>query len=641
MFPFGSMAVFVRSIASDQVSALGFRMEFVLLFSFLFFLVTSFVWMVFWFYPQGVPARFVHWCMCFLRELTIAFSLFGIIFLFMRHVPLWSLRGAISYGTLVLVFGIEFFLRPAGLNDVPHTSLERPFAVVNRLISKIGNGHTRLLKIIVSFLPVGIVCFYIFFVLDASLFDYGPYSSWNDETSYWVWLRSFRHVGLNSGYNAPNELLAALEIGRYGEASPFYLYVYGLLARVVGWYPFIPVLINFIFLTSSILLFLHSFKLDVWQVVLGGLAVSLTWPVLLFLPITTHETLNQSIGIILAVVFIKLLTGRDALPTPMKVVFVLFVYFAALVRLSWGLLLIPVLFYSLNGSLQKRGILSILFGIGLFISAIMLVGLFLPPINNSILETLRSDPRRDLSIIFEKLYSQILLMLGSGWRNPNIGVLFQMALVIGWNAADLFRAIRSRTSFESIAGGFDAFHFYNTTSLLFAGLTFYLVRGFYRTFAPAMLVVSLLLVYRRDYRRLLVLLAVNLFFFSAYVNMDDFGDLQIIHADYTRKILQAAQIQTEIEKYIVYDSDAETPWCNTILIPLGFYDSRLALLPPGIGVSYILRPVTFQLPIKSRYVLFDTATYETYRDQTNLDLLVSLPIGDLYKNLDANCPAGP
>jgi hypothetical protein len=635
------MVVFVRSIVSGQIFLLGFPREFVIWFSFIIFLSSSFVGIALWFYPQTAPARFFHWCMRFLRELIIVLSLLGTLVLLMQRIPIISLRGGISYGVLLLVIGIEYFLRPAGLENIPHKSLEVPFATISRWILKIGNWPTRPLNFIIAFLPVGIVCFYIYFVLDADLSDYGPYSFWNDEASYWVWLRSFSYVGLNSGNNAPNELLASLEISRYGEASPYYIYVYGLLAQAVGWYPFIPVLINFILLFLSILLFVHLINLDIWQVIFVGLAVNLTWPVLLFLPITAHETLNQSIGIVLAIVFIKLLTRREAVPTSLKVVFVLFVYFATLVRLSWGLLLIPVLFYSLNGSFQKRGILSVLLGFGLFASAVVLMGILLPPINNSILETLRDGPGKSLLIIFEKLYPQIALMLESGWRNPNISIMFQMALVIGWSGAYLFRSVRARISFESIAGGFAAFHFYNVTSLLFAGLTFYLIGGFYRTFAPAMLIVFLLLVYRRNYRQLSALLVVNVIFFSSYVNLNDYGDLRIIQMDYTSKIPQATQIQAEIKKYVVYDSEAENPWCNTLLIPLRFYDSRLTLLPPGIGVSYILRPLTFQLPIKSRYVLFDAATYETYRDQANLDLLTSLPIGDLYKNLDANCPGTP
>jgi len=185
---------------------------------------------------------------------------------------------------------------------------------------------------------------------------------------------------------------------------------------------------------------------------------------------------------------------------------------------------------------------------------------------------------------------------------------------------------------------FEAFDIYNLASLGVAGLIFYLPVGFYRTFAPALIIVYLLLVVRKDYKFLSALLVVNILFFSSFMNhLYNIGNYQIVKIDYTETISDASRIQAEINKIIVYDDNASNPWCNTLLIPLAYYDSRLMLIPPGIGISYILTPETFLVPIKSKYVLFDPQTFETFQSRSNLNLISSLPIGNLYLNRDADC----
>jgi hypothetical protein len=407
----------------------------------------------------------------------------------------------------------------------------------------------------------------------------------------------------------------------------------------MGWLPVIPIYINFILLSLSIFLFLWITKLDAGQIIFAGFAIILNWPVLLFLPLTTHETLNQAIGILITIMIIWLLPNRKRVGYWSKLGIILFVYFATLIRLSWGLLLIPMLFYCINGKLVWRGLLSILLGGGLYLSVVLLMSYFLPPLNNSILRGFTSGISEGPRIFLDLIYMQFAYMFQPKQFTPNILVMFEMLIVIGWSLYRLMHFARSnKPNILSILDSPEMFNVYNMVSLGLAGLTFYLYEAFYRTFAPAMLIVYLLQVARKDYKFLSALLVVNVLFFSAYMTYHyGIGDYQIVRTNYTTGIPHGSQIRSEVEKHIIYVPSAKSPWCNTLLIPLRYYDSRLTLIPPGIGVSYILDPETYQLPIKSRYILFDQETYDMYKDRVDLELLVTLPIGDLYRNRDVDC----
>lgn len=97
--------------------------------------------------------------------------------------------------------------------------------------------------------------------------------------------------------------------------------------------------------------------------------------------------------------------------------------------------------------------------------------------------------------------------------------------------------------------------------------------------------------------------------------------------------------QETINRLISYDANANNAWCNTILIPLDFYDTRLTSLRPGIGVSYIYSFPMPNAPLRSKYLWITEKDYAALVEQNALraDLLAELPIGRLYRNLDANC----
>jgi hypothetical protein len=340
----------------------------------------------------------------------------------------------------------------------------------------------------------------------------------------------------------------------------------------------------------------------------------------------------------LAIVFFRLLADRERLSLPVRVLFVVLVFLSALIRLSWGLLLIPVVFYCLNGSLLRRILLAALLGAGLYVAALLFTSYLVPPTNNSILQNLRGSLTTGPQVLVEYISRQLTQMFKLRQLTPNIAVVLQILIIFGWNLVRLVRMVRSKISVHSILQSRAVLDMYNVASLAAAGFLFYIQMGFYRTFTPTLLIVYLLQAAKKDYRPLTILLVINLLFFHSYMTFFyGIGDAGIIRSDYTTQGSERPQVQLELEKWIAFDEATQNPWCNTLLIPLDFYDSRLTMVPAGIGISYVLDIDTLQTPLKSKYLLLDQNTYDALGGRLHAMKLSSLSIGDLYYNRDSGC----
>ncbi len=642
-FAFSGWLILALSLRSEQETLFGLSAGLIIGISLGLVLFSLPIVVAFWFFPHSALVLCLYWLIRFFREQICLFASLGVLYLLTVRAEPLSIRGGIPAINLILLLVTALLVPPVRSGCFPLPWMKRFFTFLEKLIGRLHSVPTWVLSTVAAFLPILIVCAYIYLGLHARLSDYGPYSSWKDETAYWLRVRSFSQVGLNVGQNVPNELIAPAAFNHYGEGSPLYIYVYGSIARLTGWSPQLTILINFVILAVAIVLFIYLTKLDPLQIAFTGLIVVLTWPVLAYLPMTTHETLNQAIGFIVAAIFFILLTHREQVKPLTRAFFVFWIYLATLVRLSWGLLLIPVIFYSLEGKIFSRVFSAILLGLGLFVSATLITNYLVPPVNNSIFLAVKDSLIRGPQVFTERILDQFSQMFRSGRFNANIAVMFQIAAIIGWNMVRLGRLIKSKLSAAEILQSRTVFDLYNMATLALAGLVFYLQSGFHRTFAPSMLLVYLLQAAKKDYKFLGTLLALNIAFFYFYMGPDT-GAARIIRADFTAEFPQRVSLQSKFEKWIVFDSTTQNPWCNTLLVPLDYYDYRLTIIPPGIGISYISNDSvaaysTIKTPIKSKYLLLDQGTYDLLADQLNVKLLGSASIGDLYYNLDSGCAA--
>ena len=92
---------------------------------------------------------------------------------------------------------------------------------------------------------------------------------------------------------------------------------------------------------------------------------------------------------------------------------------------------------------------------------------------------------------------------------------------------------------------------------------------------------------------------------------------------------------------VSYDPDAE-PWCNTVLFDLYYLlgeTSVMVAVPHGFGLSITEAVPEGRMPDapQSAYIALRDGNYESYREGLNLEPVLALPEGMLYRNLDADC----
>jgi hypothetical protein len=607
-----------------------------------------------WYFPKGKLVTGFYWLFQALRELIILLTLYGLLYYIIK-LPLFYIKGGGIHINTTLLFSssgsvpllnifciliMAFFVQPTDQTKFPFQALERLSKLKKDLSEKLDLLPSWGLSLLIALLPVVFVCAIIYLGFGAKLSDYRPYA-WNDATSYWMWVRDFSYYGFNVGYNVPGELTAPASFNHFGEGSPFYIYFYGAIGWLVGWSPQLPILINFGLLALALYWFTWSMKFDSWQILLTGLAILSFWPILVYLPTSSQETLNQAIGIGLAAIFFQLFS-KKAIKPYIKVLFVFCLFIAALVRLSWTLWFFPLLFLCVDGGLVKKLTISIIVGTILFISVIGITKYLVPPVQNSMFlvlgQAMIQGPRAVISYFFD----QTKYMLRVDQITPSIAIVFELLIILGFSAWQLWKLIKKKLPFKLILQSPPAFDTYNVITLLSAGMLFYLVDGFPRAFIPPLLVLALLQIAQKKYKLVNAILVLNILFSPSVINYQGdnyFGNLKSWRIDYTAQHPEIPRLQTAFKELMAFDHKTDNSWCNTVLVPLDYYDYRVTTFPPGIGISYFINLPVRQAHLKSKYLLFDQKTFEIITQNENLhtELLASLPVGNLYYNLDSGC----
>ena len=585
------------------------------------------------FFSQSKLAAIAYQIFRYLRGAILLIAAITLLQLIKINVHLFSINGMILYIIIILPAIMTIFVQPIAKEQ---SLFSRYY---NRILEfeKYFNEKTKaipgwLISALIAILPIIIICAIIYWGFGAKLSDFRPYT-WNDQTSYWIWVRSFSKYSFNVGYNVGNEWPAPAAFNHYGEGSPMYVYLYGFIAKLVGWSPQLPILINFCLIAIAIYWFTRALKLDSFQIVLTGLVALLFWPILIFLPTSSQETLNQVIGITLAITFYKLLFRNETVKPHLKLIFILFLLFASITRLSWALLFIPLIFLCSDGKLFRKIILSAIFGPIFILGSILITKYLVPPWGNSILSTL-GQVREIGPQVFLTYFSNQIGQLANESNYPSLIVLLELLIILGWSFQKIWKHTRSKPISKDSNIALNIFNAYNVTSIILGGLLVYLVPGYFRVFIPPLLVVVLLQIAEKDFTPVLVLFGISILFLTVPM-------LQCFDAwkgDFHPIDSQIVQSQDVINENVVFDTTTNNMWCNTLLLPVDNYDYRVMLIPPGIGVSHLSAWLPLpEYPLKSKYLLFDQDFYQTIRDKLHVELLASLPVGDLYYNLDSGC----
>ncbi len=492
-----------------------------------------------------------------------------------------------------------------------------------------------LLALLVSLSPLLVTVALLRLQLNVSVADYLPVG-WNDATWYWHQTASFSQVGFNSGYYTVNEQPPRLAGYKFSSAGPLFPVVYGFFAHFTGWDYATGILYNMVVLVGASLLFIRLAQLSKSEILLFGGLLLLIGPVLLYLPTNAQETLHQAGALVLAGMLVR--SWRGSTSWGFRLLTLVWLLFISQLRLSWGLLLLPVCLSFLSrfswrglaGALLLTGFGAIITYMGVNItstpehSTMFIVADQLSQQPGLALQALLLTVERNINASFLRLHN--ILDLGL----KDISGL-QIALVVGFG---LMLTFQQTSRWKARAEGL--FHLYNLLMIVGVGLVLYAYPGYYRVFGAHVLLSALVLLACHRLRAVLLLLLVSALLLGVYLRLYPLSQA----GNYALNPATVAEAQQELARHVVYQPGA-SPWCNTLLLSGFILDERLLYVPPGIGISMIIQRLPE--PMKSRYLLVTDRYLEVTRSGLGdswegLEWVAETRAGTLYRNTRADCP---
>lgn len=487
--------------------------------------------------------------------------------------------------------------------------------------------------VLMAALPATICLLILSFGFGVEFSHYRP-RMWNDQIGYWHWARSFSYYGFGGGYNGWDELTARAAFNPFGENGPFYPAIYGSIGRLVGWTSSLPLMINMGIIAVSIFTFIYVAQLDRKQMLMTGIATILLWPVLLYMPTSMHESLNQAIAILMASIFFVLLLQKENTPPYQKIIFLAFTIFAAFIRLSWGLLFLPLFFLILAGKFPQRLIAASVLSAFLGVAIMQLYGLLVPPTGNIIYTLIESSISSGPGVFIRHITNELQHLIYSPKNRIDLIIVIQLLTLAIWSVLGI---IRSKGKMEwrksQQAQSTIYFNIYNLLMPLLMALIFYLVNGFNRILVTHILLSVLLLIAQKNYRPIAAILLIGVIAGQPYLS--EFKQLKENFLPDSNEFIDSRNL---IEEFVIFDEETDNRWCNTLLLPINEYNYHVSMIPPGIGISPIIYPESIEFPLKSKYLLLDQSTFNLFSDNINTELLVSLAHVNLYYNFDSACP---
>lgn len=508
------------------------------------------------------------------------------------------------------------------------------------------------LSTLIVILPLLIVSILLSIRFDATLFDHAPF--WNDELFHWHQTVSFAEVGFNNGYYTLDENIPIASFSHYYAWGAWVYVFYGTIANLFGLPLHAIMTINLLAFMSAMAFFIATVRPSWDKLLLIGLISGTFIPLLLYMPSSLLQLLNLAIAIVFVAGFYQLLTR----PVGWRFLLAMsiFAMLAGLIRPTYALFLAPMFALAETNRNFKNIILAGFKALPLFL--ITAVGFY---------TSAAPFPHfRTILFLGDDSFSTKLANFGDYirqsfiWMSEGAGVVmaqrYQIAvlliLLIAWG---IFMWWSNRDNEdEDTAWRWElALHLYNLLGFYTATILFHETLGGhdYRVMAPHLLFSLILLASFRRHWIVLIIVAMSLFWMPSmwkeyqYKDPNFNGIVQQQFADW-------ASIMGDD---LVYDTDASSPWCNTVTTS-AFYvldaagqPGMLLSIDAGMGLSWAFDWVfpDFDLPVpedytipesfQSRYLILTDEDYNAWGQALNLEHLERAPQGNLYLNLDVDC----
>jgi len=169
--------------------------------------------------------------------------------------------------------------------------------------------------------------------------------------------------------------------------------------------------------------------------------------------------------------------------------------------------------------------------------------------------------------------------------------------------------------------------------------TLYFIKNDIRFIAPYIILTVFLLIIQNKEKWVMLFILVNLLVFPDVLQR--YSNPVSNNFIYPKQII--AETKPIFERNIRYQPDQPNAWCNTILLPVTLYDYRIALIPPGIGISYVLDNNAIDrvpFPAKSKYILITLRQLKEIdpQDLIQLEKVAEFSDSTLFINQASGCP---
>lgn len=486
--------------------------------------------------------------------------------------------------------------------------------------------HRAVLIGAAALLPALLTVLLIRFHLNAQITDFRPHY-WNDQVGYWHYIYSFSEHGFGIGYYTPDEFPA--QIGPFDLHGPAFPVLMGSIAHFTGWYVYSSIYYNMALIAAGVVLLCVIGQLDRLQIILVGAVAATQWAILIYIPTASQESLHHFGAMVLAALFWRMLSGAASWGLKLGGLVLLFVL--ALVRFSWGLLFLPYLLLVMRSRRWYVWLVAAAISAGLLMVVMNIVSMTSAPGGSSVIRTINTllyEPETAISDLIEQVIAYIKYMfdfqnsVGDAGHNIEfVGVLIAAALAWGYYAYR--RHIHLAYTL----------HLYNLGSILLLSLLFYLPTGYLRVLGIHLLLSVLLLVLQRNFRLVYAVVGVNLLTIGLL-----FGWYTRWFPNFHLNVPSLESEQAALETHLIYDPNADSRWCNTVLIPLGVYNYTVTLIPPGFGISYIWRRDIIDFSLESKYLILEDEDLDWVHSKgARTQFLARLRESGLYLNLDSDC----
>jgi hypothetical protein len=471
----------------------------------------------------------------------------------------------------------------------------------------------------------------------------GFVSFFSDEVDYWRETATFLASGLGGGHYGWNEAGASATWSHFGPHGPVVELVYGLPGKVFGWSYSTPLYVNLAVFLIALALALALARPEIGAALLIGAVLCTFWPLLLYLPSSLEEPVNQAFAVLLAVLWARVITGT-ADRRWWAALFGMIVA-ASLLRVTWALMLIPAALLLMRGRERRTQarmaggavvLLVLLFGFYVWTAAPYPLGIDYQIQHAAGLGGKLSRLWHNVETNFQTF---LHLRAGDSTTLETLQRFEIVALLIGLAATLVWRR-RTRPADDPAAAVDREFALVSGLMLVVlvaATIAVWQVSAYadFRSLAPYVVVILVLgaLVGSRPIRiGIALLVVVNLAFVVSYVNLTK--QWNAVHFSLGRASVDRA---ARVFAASIRPGPGSGVWCHTLLWASDYAPPVLLGLPRPMGVMLTSSADRLHPPLRSGWVMLRSGEGSA-RLRARLRPVGTLaPYGALYANRDVPC----